>query len=103
MPQIIVIADTPAQDGAAHILFRERVTERLFESSYFGRQLAQRIGWAVGDAQAVERRLLAESTETAAHPPGARAADVAAETLLREDVSAETAQRPSARVVTTAS
>jgi hypothetical protein len=56
MPQIIVIADTPAEDGAAQVLFRERVTERLFESGHFTRQLAERLGWAVEDAQAMEQR-----------------------------------------------
>lgn len=77
MPQIIVIADTPAEDGAAHITFRERVTERDFESGHFAYQLAERLGWAVGDAHAVDDRTT--------HP------------------SAETPQWPSARVVTTAS
>ena len=52
MPQIIVIADTPAEDGAAQVLFRERVTGRLFESGHFGKQLVERLGWAVGDADA---------------------------------------------------
>jgi hypothetical protein len=90
MPQIIVIADTPAEDGAAQIVFRERVTERLFKSGHFSKQLVERIGWAVGDAHAADRR-------------GERnGADPLAGTVPQH-VSAETPQRPSERVVTTAS
>jgi hypothetical protein len=52
MPQIIVIADSLAEDGTARVMLRERVTERDFESGHFAAQLAQRLGWAVGDAPA---------------------------------------------------
>jgi hypothetical protein len=93
MPQIIVIADTPAEDGAAQVLLRERVTERLFESGHFGKQLVERLGWAVGDAVARDRqrRLHGGPSQAAAAPDAQLAQELPA------------AQRPSARVVTTAS
>ena len=50
MPQIIVIADTPAEDGDPPIMFRERVSVSDFESQHFATQLVERLGWAVGDA-----------------------------------------------------
>lgn len=90
MPQIIVIADSPAEDGTAQVMLRERVTERDFESGHFAAQLAERLGWAVGDAHAIDHRLRLE----AGHRAVARGDD---------GVSAETLQRSSARVVTTAS
>jgi hypothetical protein len=56
MPHIIVIADQAADNGEEPIMFRERVTVSDFESSHFGRQLVERLGWAVGDADALDRR-----------------------------------------------
>ena len=53
MPQIIVMADTAAEDGQAPVMFRERVNVRDFESRHFANQLVERLGWAVGDADAV--------------------------------------------------
>jgi len=98
MPQIIVTADTPGEGGAAQIMFCERVTKRDFESGHFATQLAERLGWAVGDAHTVEHREQAKRLEAAAEG----ACDDA--TAVTEDyVSAETPQRRSARVVTTAS
>jgi hypothetical protein len=93
MPQIIVIADSPAEDGTAQVMLRERVTERDFESGHFAAQLAERLGWAVGDAHAIDHRLRLQAADGAA-AAGARVGD---------GVSAETLQRSSARVVTTAS
>lgn len=98
MPQIIVTADTPGEGGAEQVMFRERVTKRDFESGHFATQLAERLGWAVGDAHAVEHGELARRIEAAAEG----AFDDA--TAVTEDyVSAETLQLRSARVVTTAS
>jgi hypothetical protein len=98
MPQIIVVADTPGEGGAAQVMFRERVTRRDFDSGHFATQLAERLGWAVGDAQAVEHAEQAKRIEAAAEDASRnRAADTG------EYVSAETPQRRSARVVTTAS
>lgn len=104
MPQIIVIADTPGEGGAAQVMFRERVTKRDFESGHFATQLAQRLGWAVGDAHAVDHREQARRIEATAEDTFADTAafaDTATET--GDCVSAETPQRRPARVVTTAS
>ena len=54
MPQIIVIADE-ADEAAAPIMFRERVTVSDFESEHFTAQLVERLSWAVGDADDRER------------------------------------------------
>jgi hypothetical protein len=98
MPQIIVVADTPGEGGAAQVMFRERVTRRDFESGHFGTQLVERLGWAVGDAHAVEQFQRAKRREPAAEDvPGDGAV------ASKDHVSAETLQRRSARVVTTAS
>jgi hypothetical protein len=55
MPQIIVTADKPTERGESPVMFRERVSVRDFESEHFAAQLMERLGWAVGDAHAVER------------------------------------------------
>jgi hypothetical protein len=99
MPQIIVTADTPGEGGAAQVMFCERVTKRDFESGHFATQLAERLGWAVGDAHAVERREQTRRIEAAAE----RACDATATAVTEDGVSAEMPQRRSARVVTTAS
>ena len=101
MPQIIVIADTPGESGAEQVMFRERVTKRDFESGHFVTQLAERIGWAVGDAHAVEHSAQARRIEAAAASlAGATRGTTAAS---GDGVPAETPQRRSASVVTTAS
>lgn len=54
MPQILVVADeVPREDSA--IVYRERLTPADFESDHFSGQLAERVGWAVGDADRIER------------------------------------------------
>lgn len=65
MPQIIVVADTPSEGGGAQVMFRERVTRRDFDSGHFATQLAERLGWAVGDAHAVEHEEQAKRIEAA--------------------------------------
>jgi hypothetical protein len=55
MPQIIVIADRPAEDGEPPIMFRERVSVSDFHSQHFATQLVERLGWAVGDADERDR------------------------------------------------
>ena len=52
MPQIIVTAD--GQAGERAVTFRERVCSD-FESEHFAAQLVERLGWAVGDADEVQR------------------------------------------------
>ncbi len=55
MPQIIVTADHGAAFGEGAVTFRERVSMADFESDHFAMQLVERLGWAVGDADQVER------------------------------------------------
>lgn len=55
MPQIIVTADHGAAFGEGAVTFRERVTVADLESNHFAQQLVERLGWAVGDADEVER------------------------------------------------
>lgn len=55
MPQIIVTADRGAAFEAGAVTHRERVSVADFESEYFASQLVERLGWAVGDADEVER------------------------------------------------
>ncbi len=66
MPQIIVTADHGAAFGEGAVTFRERVTVADFESDHFGRQLVERLGWAVGDADAAEH--VEEPTEPSVDP-----------------------------------
>jgi hypothetical protein len=46
MPRIIVTAD----DSAGRVLHSERVTPADFETQHFRAQLAERVAWAVEDA-----------------------------------------------------
>ena len=54
MPQIIVTADGGAAFGEGAVTLKERVNVSDFESQHFARQLVERLGWAVEDAQQVE-------------------------------------------------
>jgi hypothetical protein len=56
MPQIIVTADKPNDEGQPPVMFRERVNVSDFESKHFASQLVERLGWAVGDADELNRR-----------------------------------------------
>jgi len=56
MPQIIVTADNPTEGDERPVMFKERVNVRDFESQHFQGQLVERLGWAVGDAVAVEQQ-----------------------------------------------
>jgi hypothetical protein len=55
VPQIIVTADRGAAFGEGTVTLRERVSVADFESEHFATQLVERLGWAVGDADHVER------------------------------------------------
>lgn len=55
MPQIIVAADRGAAFGDGAVTFRETVNVADFESRHFATQLVERLGWAVEDADQVER------------------------------------------------
>lgn len=95
MPQIIVTADRLSEDVEPPILFRERVSVSDFESDHFAAQLVERLGWAVGDADEVNRRsrLKAEQRRTRQ-----RVIDAAQREMNRGQRA-----RRSASVVTTAS
>lgn len=95
MPQIIVTADRPADGSEPAIMFQERVGVGDFESPHFTAQLVERLGWAVGDADELNRR----SMRWAA--PG-RARQRAIDAAQLELTQRQRAPR-SARVVTTAS
>jgi hypothetical protein len=69
VPQIIVTADKTGDERA--IMFTERVTVSDFESDHFQAQLVERLGWAVGDAHAVEQEGAAELSHEA--PAGVQA------------------------------
>ena len=55
MPQIIVAADRGAAFGQGTVTLREGVTVADFESEHFATQLVERLGWAVEDADQLER------------------------------------------------
>ena len=55
MPQIIVAADHGAAFGEGAVTLREGVTVADFESEHFATQLVERLGWAVEDADQLER------------------------------------------------
>ncbi|MEA2213488.1 MAG: hypothetical protein QOF83_3436 [Solirubrobacteraceae bacterium] len=60
MPQIIVMADARSDRREDSVMFTERVSVNDFESEHFQTQLVERLGWAVGDADAVERDSIAQ-------------------------------------------
>jgi hypothetical protein len=62
MPHIIVTAD----EGEGAVMLRERVNVADFESRHFATQLVERLGWAVEDADQVEREV--DTAEPAATP-----------------------------------
>jgi hypothetical protein len=53
MPQILVVADPPQEDGGT-VVYRERITTTDLESDHFSGQLVERVGWAVLDADRLE-------------------------------------------------
>jgi hypothetical protein len=54
MPQILVVADV-AEETANRVVYRERVATSDLESDHFSGQLVERVGWAVHDADAIEK------------------------------------------------
>ena len=55
MPQILVVADV-AEETANRLVYRERVASSDLESAHFSGQLVERVGWAVRDADEIERK-----------------------------------------------
>jgi hypothetical protein len=95
MPQIIVTADRHSEDAEPPVLLRERVSVSDFESDHFAAQLVERLGWAVGDADELNR-----SSQRTAEQRRARQRVIDA--AQREMTRSQRARR-SASVVTTAS
>jgi hypothetical protein len=54
MPQILIVTDSPRNDG--EVVYRERVLSTDLESGHFSDQLIERVGWAVKDADVIEKR-----------------------------------------------
>jgi hypothetical protein len=55
MPQILVVTDVH-EDAGDTVVYRERVNLGDLESDHFSGQLVERVGWAVLDADELERR-----------------------------------------------
>ena len=92
MPQIIVAADRGAAFGEGAVTFRERVNVADFESGHFAAQLVERLGWAVEDADVVERRQ--EETREYDGPAGGDGKDVVEEAEPAETRLADPAVVP---------
>lgn len=60
MPQILVVADSQSET-AGDVVYRERISSTDLESAHFSGQLVERVGWAVRDANELERKLVALS------------------------------------------
>lgn len=71
MPQIIVVADPEAGYEAGAVTLRERVNVTDFESQHFATQLVERLGWAVEDADQVERQPTPRARTASALPAAA--------------------------------
>lgn len=55
MPQIVVVTDSPTETPGK-VVYRERISSSDLESAHFSGQLVERVGWAVRDANELERR-----------------------------------------------
>ena len=75
MPQIIVTAESGAAFREGAVTLRERVSVADFESEHFATQLVERLGWAVGDADEVERFSEGEAPAEPITDPGEPAGD----------------------------
>ena len=53
MPQILIVTESP-EETPSTVVYRERIAPSDFESSHFTGQLAERVGWAVSDADRLE-------------------------------------------------
>lgn len=60
MPQIIVVTEPRDADGT--VVYRERVSLSDLESDHFSGQLVERVGWAMQDADELERKGEPESS-----------------------------------------
>ena len=103
MPQIIVTADRGAAFGEGAVTLRERVNVTDFESEHFATQLVERLGWAVGDADDVERVGEVEDAGRARPPNPASSMRRTQPRAGRPTPSEPSVSRSVASVVTTAS
>jgi hypothetical protein len=87
MPRIIVTADGQTAGGDRRIMFAERVSVSDFESEHFQAQLVERLGWAVGDADAVEQDRWEVDVDDAA-------VDAAQTRVTQADSDADEAESP---------
>lgn len=55
MPQILVVTDL-RDDTDRAVVYRERVSLSDLDSDHFSGQLVERVGWAMLDAEELERR-----------------------------------------------
>ncbi len=55
MPKIIITADHAAQDHAAPVLLEESVSSVHLSTDHAARALIERLGWALSDAEELER------------------------------------------------
>ena len=62
MPQILVVTAPPGET-ASTVVYRERIDTADLESDHFSGQLVERVGWAVQDADQIER-----DGDSASHP-----------------------------------
>jgi hypothetical protein len=53
MPQILIVTESP-EETPSTVVYRERVALSDFDSAHFTGQLAERVGWAVSDADRLE-------------------------------------------------
>ena len=67
MPQILIVTDSP-NHVTSTVVYRERVGHSDLESNHFSGQLVERVGWAVDDAEALERRVRLRRVD--GHPEG---------------------------------
>jgi hypothetical protein len=72
MPQILVEADRRAEDDSSTIVYRERINLSDVESDHFSGQLVERVGWAVLDADELERKDGRQPAADAAAQAGGR-------------------------------
>ena len=70
MPQLLVVTDLPEAGGK--VVYRERIASSDFESRHFTGQMAERLGWAVHDADELTEN---EETKASAKRKHANAPD----------------------------
>jgi hypothetical protein len=53
MAQILIVTESP-EETPRTVVYRERIAPSDFDSAHFTGQLAERVGWAVSDADRLE-------------------------------------------------